>query len=171
MKIRRKKIRELVEDLLKDNNILQPFIPVDLVAEKMGIKVEYQNFDDQNLSGCILRNGASALICVNSNESKNRQRFTIAHEIGHFMLHREDEGFVDKGLNRNLESSKATDPKEIEANHFAAELLMPKEFIEKDVEAVEVSDYDDFIKSLAARYEVSAHAMTLRLNYLGYISS
>ena len=172
MNIRRKRTREITEGLLEENQITQPFVPIDIIAEKLGIRVKYIKFDDDSMSGCIIRKKSTALICINSNDSENRQRFTIAHEIGHFMLHKNKDGFVDKGLlvhNRDSDSSKAIKPEEIEANYFAAELLMPKKFIENDLEAEEIKDYDKFIYSQADRYKVSAHAMTLRLANLGYL--
>ncbi len=63
-------------------------------------------------------------------------------------------------------------PSEIEANAFAAELLMPVSFLKRDLEegddAVDLSD-DDALKSLAAKYRVSVTAMTFRLANLRYL--
>jgi Zn-dependent peptidase ImmA (M78 family) len=71
---------------------------------------------------------------------------------------------------RNQASSEGTDDEEKEANLFAAELLMPAKFIERDI--LEIGTFDIFnesgIEDLAARYGVSIQAMTFRLAYLGY---
>lgn len=69
-------------------------------------------------------------IGFNPTESKTRQRFTIAHELGHFELHKQDSGlFVDKEfkmLFRDQNSSSGEIRKEQEANAFAAAILMPE---------------------------------------------
>lgn len=68
---------------------------------------------------------------------------------------------------RNEKSSEGTDQEEKEANLFAAELLMPKQFVDRDLKAVKVLD-EDSLQLLAHRYDVSVQAMTFRLAYLGY---
>lgn len=97
----------------------------------------------------------------------SRQRFTIAHEIGHFLLHTEalhvDDGF---GIRfRDDTSSQATDDAEIEANQFASHLLMPASFLELDIRKsgrIDIED-EDQVKVFADKYGVSTQAMTLRL--------
>ena len=77
------------------------------------------------------------IIGVNSLHHPNRQRYTIAHELGHLELHRQlitSEVHVDKGfpvLMRDPKSATGTELHEIEANQFAAELLMPRTLIEQ----------------------------------------
>ena len=65
-----------------------------------------------------------------------RQRFTIAHEIGHFLLHTDEDVHIDEkrpiGRRDDL-SSQAVDACEIEANQFAAELLMPESLVREFV--------------------------------------
>lgn len=116
----------------------------------------------------------SAVIGVNSVDAPVRQRFTIAHEIGHFILHKDEALHVDEksliGL-RDRKSSLAVDEREIEANQFAAELLMPATFLQKDIlnlpDDIEV---EEAITKLAHRYQVSTQAMTFRLTALGCLS-
>jgi len=110
------------------------------------------------------------VIGVNSSHHFNRQRFTIAHELGHLILHhREMERVhIDRSLvhRRDNISGLAIDPKEIEANRFAAELLMPYSMLIADIEGVnDVEDVDE-ISLLAKRYLVSALAMTNRITNL-----
>src|SRR5207245_482886 len=98
----------------------------------------------------------------------NRQRFTIAHEIGHLLLHRGATFHVDEkspiGF-RNDRSSMATDEKEIEANQFAAELLMPRNFLDRDLGGlVEEIEAEEAVDRLARKYQVSVQAMTVRLS-------
>jgi Zn-dependent peptidase ImmA (M78 family) len=80
---------------------------------------------------------------------------------------------VDRGFQINLRdgnSSKGEIEDEKEANLFAAELLIPVQFIQEELAAIEVLDLeDDSIANLAKKYEVSTQAMAFRLSYLGYI--
>jgi Zn-dependent peptidase ImmA (M78 family) len=99
-----------------------------------------------------------------------RQRFTIAHELGHFFLHSRDE-HVTKApmvMLRSGASSTGLISEEIQANQFAAELLMPREAVGLLVEEYDIID-DDVIDSLACNFEVSPQAMAIRLGKLGYI--
>ncbi len=114
----------------------------------------------------------TAVIGVNSTDSPNRQRFTIAHELGHLILHVESDLHVDQrfpiGLRSGI-SAMAVDDNEIEANQFAAELLMPSALITKDVELLVGIDVDKAISSLSNKYKVSTEAMSIRLSTLGFV--
>ena len=180
MPVRRKYIRSLVDRLLLTQHIKSAPVQVEDVARKLGADVIYQPADD-DLSGFLFRDykQRSAIIGVNSKHHRNRQRFTIAHEIGHFLLH-EYEGFHFDGTKqgfklrlRNEESSKGTDDDEREANLFAAELLMPKRFLETDITKIinlDLLDEDiDSLEKLATSYQVSVQALTYRLANLEYI--
>lgn len=116
------------------------------------------------------------MIGVNSKTSPRRQRFTIAHELGHWCMH-EGELIVDRAVminNRNKVSSQAIDPQEIEANRFAASLLMPRELV-LDAASRQyfagIANRDDFIASLSREFDVSIEAMGYRLINLGVLSS
>jgi Zn-dependent peptidase ImmA (M78 family) len=172
--VRRRHIRLLVNRLLNDHQIRFAPVPVAVLAKALGAEVQYQPAED-DLSGFLYcdRQRKTAIIGVNSGHHPNRQNFTAAHELGHFLLHDFDTVHVDRQFKvwlRSETSSQGTDPEEKEANLFAAELLMPAKFLEKDIE--EVGTFDLFneaiIQDLAARYGVSPQAMTFRLAYLGY---
>jgi Zn-dependent peptidase ImmA (M78 family) len=91
----------------------------------------------------------------------NRQRFTIAHELGHLLLHK-DEVHIDRAF-RNSISSQAIDANEIEANRFAAELLMPFHLLKnEDISNIDVED-ESSLRDLARKFKVSLQAMTLRV--------
>jgi Zn-dependent peptidase ImmA (M78 family) len=120
------------------------------------------------ISGQIMKEGNDYIIRVNRNEARERQRFTIAHELAHFMLHRHiidssPNGITDTVLYR----SGASERIEYEANRLAADLVMPMKLIEKKLN-------DDFggvvteatIENLAASFEVSKSAMEIRLSTL-----
>jgi len=98
-------------------------------------------------------------IHVNSKHPFTRQRFTLAHEIAHYVLHRDliDEGVVDTIMYR---SKELDDYFEVQANQFAADLIMPPELVVKAYE--EQKDPEE----LAKMFEVSLRAMEIRLNTL-----
>lgn len=175
MAIRRKHIRNLIGQLLEAHGIEVAPVPVEVIALALGIRVQYEPAEDE-LSGFLLRDLSrqKAIIGVNDRHSNNRQRFTIAHELGHYLLHEQEKLHVDRRFQiqlRDDNSSKGESEEEKEANLFAAELLMPMHFIHKDLEAIEALDLEDdsLIFGLAKKYEVSTQAMTFRLAYLGYV--
>lgn len=114
--------------------------------------------------------GGGAIIGVNSLHSANRQRFTIAHELGHLVLHG-DELHIDEGFPfafRDEISSLAVDPAEIEANQFAAELLVPEAWLAAEIRGQHLDiESDDVIEALAKKFGVSVLSMTHRLSSLG----
>ncbi len=154
--------------LLREYRITTPPVDVSAVARALKISVSYERLDN-DVSGVLLLENATAKVAINESHHRNRQRFTLAHEIGHVLLHAEgDRVFVDRRFFRNEWSSSGELREEIEANAFAASLLMPRTFLEQCVEAEGgITDIDVF--RLATRFEVSEQAMTLRLVKLNYI--
>jgi Zn-dependent peptidase ImmA (M78 family) len=128
--------------------------------------VQYSKLDGE-ISGMIYTHNYTTIIGINSNHHYNRQRFTLAHECGHYLLHRDyivGAVHVDKrylGLLRSDISSQGVEPIEIEANQFAAELLVPEEFLIREIEAIgyDVED-DSFISDLAKKFKVSCQMMS-----------
>lgn len=180
MRVRRKFIQNLVNQLLSSNNIESAPVNLEKITKSLQIEVIKQVADDK-IAGFLVKDfdNKNALIGVNENHHPNRQRFTIAHEIGHYFLHNY-EGVHFDGKNTGLQvylrddkSATGLDVEEREANLFAAELLMPEHLLEKDISAIDeiyLLDEEDFtIKELAANYNVSVRALTYRLSNLGYI--
>lgn len=161
--------------------------PVDVyrMASVLGAQI-HDDAAAASLSGFLVRdvNSRRALIGVNGSHPPARKRFTIAHEIGHLLLHEGDALHVDRrdgvdlGLRvklRDPESSLGTDDEEKEANLFAAELLMPPSLLEADLSRMKADapqaeeEDEDLIEKLAGRYGVSVQAMTFRLTNLGLL--
>lgn len=164
--------REAAKNLLSKGKVSKPPIPVERLARLRGVQVRYEPLDG-DLSGMLFREGDRAIIGVNALHPKSRQRFTIAHELGHLELHEPTGIHVDRKFlvrRRDERSSKAVDHEEIEANSFAAELLMPGSMLEDDLSGFEM-DYEDeeLTRWLADRYKVSLQAMAIRLNKLGLL--
>lgn len=167
MRLRKKKIQELVDRLLASSKVKKPPVPVDKIAEKLGLTIESHHFDKQEFSGVLVREGERAVVGINVSHHPNRQRFSIAHEVGHYLLHAGDRVFVDRVYNVNLRSSVSslgTDLEEIEANTFASLLLIPESFLMNDPDASSIDMEDEqAIRKLARKYQVSSQAMTFRL--------
>jgi Zn-dependent peptidase ImmA (M78 family) len=169
-RMKRDKISKTVEKLLMTFDVRRPPVPVDKLTKKLGLLLAPLPADDE-ISGAIIRKDGRVVIAVNPAHHINRQRFTVTHELGHYFLHEGLETHVDQNFRvawRNAESSKAIDWTEIQANRFAAELLMPTSFMLKDLDSLETIDKHT-VALLAAKYVVSPDAMKIRLSQLGII--
>ncbi|MEW5701574.1 MAG: ImmA/IrrE family metallo-endopeptidase [Candidatus Zixiibacteriota bacterium] len=182
--IGQERIEKRVAKILGDFGVDSPPIPVERIARKLGAAVRKEPYEG-DLSGVLYRRAGECVIGVNNNDNGLRQRFTVAHEIGHLVLH-DGSIYIDrkyagelakpaetesgKRFFRDKVSSMATDPHEIEANRFAAALLMPQDLLFADIEkrsiSVPIRSLTD-IKPLASRYRVSLEAMVFRLINLG----
>jgi Zn-dependent peptidase ImmA (M78 family) len=147
-------------------------VPVDAeaVAEAHEVSVVPQDLED-SVSGILVIKDGHGIIGVNQNHHPNRRRFTIGHELGHYLLHGKNATvFVDASpvFFRDTTSSDGMQTQEIAANAFAAELLMPEDAVREYVGERLVDVYDDAtIRRLAARFGVSVQAITIRLIRLG----
>jgi len=168
---RKNEIEALARQVLIDHNLL--YIPVDpiAVAKALGVKVVSAKFSDNEISGLISKRDDQKIIYLNADDSNVRKRFTIAHELGHCLLHMEDKDISEITDSRiNFRPSETLTPKsswseerrnEWEANIFAAALLMNEELVRKSTS----QDYSD--EGLALDFQVSVQAMLIRLNTLG----
>lgn len=175
-------IEVLTSDILKKAGILNPPIDVKKVAILSGVKVKISDLGE-GVSGFLAIQGGKALIGINPEESLVRQRFSIAHELGHFYLHsnKGDAIFVSKhkkyGLGkeemhyRDEKSSLGEYKKEREANGFAAAILMPESMLRKAIDIIPpFFSIEEAIKRLATTFHVSPIAMSIRLTRLGLIN-
>lgn len=162
------RIEQLADSLLLEAGVNEPPVPVEAIIRAHGITVHLQELGD--VSGVVVRKGRDIAIGANKGESRNRRRFTLAHEFAHALLHRGEEVHFDKEFRVNLRSGASAlgvNVEEIEANFFAACLLMPRRFLEADPDAALVDVEDaEAVANLARRYNVSPHAMSIRLGNL-----
>jgi len=167
------KIKSLVKEILGGNYS----IPVDVkhIAKQLEARLVVDDLSSSSLSGFAYQKNNERIIGVNVTESEERQRFTIAHELGHLFLHKNPVNYDQGGimLFRNGHSSDGTDRREVQANRFAAELLMPEADIRKDLAKEKtldlMTDRDllrPFVVKMAKRYQVSEQAMSIRLTTL-----
>ncbi len=135
-------------------------LPVDplAIARAMGIRVERSALDH---SGHYSFNNGEPLIQFNGDEPVVRQRFTLAHEIGHHV-----HGDLDAPRDTSEQfNAKARDPREVAANRFAAALLMPEALVRHMVLEQRVTD----LFALAKAFGVSTAAMEFRLKHIGLL--
>lgn len=155
--------------VLDEFNVKRAPVPIERIIKAKGIVLEYAPLEEE-LSGMAYIQGDISIIGLNALHHPNRQRFSAAHELAHHILHNEEirkSVHVDKGLRilrRDTVSSEGTDPMEIEANAFAAELLMPRNFLMDaiNLEGMDIED-DASVEKLARKFRVSASAMRYRL--------
>ena len=163
-----------VRSLLDDQGVTVAPVPVEEIARSLGAQVRYSPLDKE-LSGMILIKEDTPIIGVNSWHHSNRQRFTIAHEIAHLLLHRDMIGkqvHVDKRfpvLMRDTRSAAGTEQREIDANQFAAELLMPSFLLTRMLRkgAFDIDD-DGHLDRLARKFGVSRQALDFRIRSMDY---
>ncbi|MCA8929214.1 MAG: ImmA/IrrE family metallo-endopeptidase [Alphaproteobacteria bacterium] len=135
------------------------------IARELGVTIKVSSLHT-GVSGQIKREGDGYVIRVNRHEARERQRFTIAHELSHFLLHRHIIDSTPEGIKDNvLYRSGAPERIEFEANRLAADIVMPMELVEKALRD-EFSGVvmDATIEGLAARFQVSKAAMEIRLS-------
>src|SRR5688572_22304486 len=129
-----KKIETCTVAILENFGIKELPIPIKRIAKEMGLIVRPHDFGP-NVSGMLMIDKGKGIIGYNPLEPSVRQRFTVAHELGHYELHRlGNEIFVDnhfKALFRDEKSSTGQVKQEQEANAFAASILMPRDKVEE----------------------------------------
>ena len=163
--------REQARRLLAQHAVRTVPVPVERITRSLGIRVEYAPLDDE-LSGLAHIRDEVPIIGINALHAPSRQRFTLAHELAHVLLHRdmlERAVHVDRGsLRRDALAAQGVDPIEIEANAFASEFLMPAPILIVALQhhPIDLED-DDAVAVLAKRFRVSDAAMRYRLNWLG----
>jgi hypothetical protein len=160
--------------ILADDHALTPPIKVEQIAERYAHVVKQALPDD--ISGVLVPldppvRGKSWAILVHQDQAEVRQRFTIAHELGHLLLHGYSSPHADKTFRlRDTRSSDGSVREEIEANRFAAELLMPEKVILAWIEKVGLEyapnseeDEQQKLKKLAKTFKVSQQALSIRV--------
>jgi len=151
-----------------EREIIEPFlqeIPVKVagIARALGIEVKAATLKPR-ISGQIGPSETSDSgyrIRVNRHEAMARQRFTIAHEIAHFLLHRDQ---IGDGLEDTIRyRSTSSDTREAEAKRLAADLIMPRFSVRRRLSELGKGATPEVASQLAEEYHVSEAAMNIRL--------
>lgn len=132
-----------------------PPVDVEFMARRLGIELIRQSHFD--CAGSIESEGSRATIRVNRDDHPVRQRFTIAHEIGHLMLHP-----MRAGRLYFRDTDFYGDWKETAANRYAANILMPEWMLDMAIRSTGLN-----VLRLARLFNVSEQAMHYRLENTG----
>ena len=158
--------QKALEVLMQHGLYALPIDPVQL-ANRLGVTVNNAKFADDSLAGLIARRGDSIRILVDQADPPYRKRFSIAHELGHHFLHLLEDGeIVDNRADMFREREPVDAPisserlREIQANWFAAALLMPGEFVRQQWAG------NPSISYMARVFNVSEEAMGYRVDAL-----
>ena len=137
--------------------VTHPPVSVNAVAELLGFTVLAFGFPDHVSAVTFVEEDVKS-IGVNSHHSAARRRFTVAHELGHYLCghHSRDRGAIH--VEDCQEPAERRSRQEIEADEFAMEILMPEPHLLRDLDELGLD-----VPSLARRYQVTEHAMWLQL--------
>ena len=172
----REQLNAKAEKLINQAGALSIPVDLDRIAQHLKLKVHEKRLEEE-FSGFLAV--PEKAIVVNKNHPLVRRRFTIAHEIGHYVLHAKKnpdaDVFIDRAVyfRKVVATSNTNHQIEMEANAFAAGLLMPEALIEDYLEENESLDLgkSEGIKALASEFDVSPQAMSYRLRNLGFVLS
>ena len=156
-----KKEKAIIEAkrLLEKYDITEPIVNVLKIAESEGLEISFVTMPEEysNVSGFL--NKEEKTIVVNKNDSVTRKSFTIAHELGHYILdHKPGEYGL---LYRKSMGEYEKIPKEMEANCFAANLLVPEDMLKDVMKKMSLGRNDSWI--IAKIFGVSEQMMEYRL--------
>jgi Zn-dependent peptidase ImmA (M78 family) len=168
-------IEERAEKTLREADTYRVPVQVDKVARFLNLTIDAVPLGEK-VSGRLFVNGERGAIGYNSAHARVRQRFTISHEIAHYLLHAKksakEELFIDSRVrfrpDENLSAS--ADRKEVEANQLGAALLMPKALVQEEIRRRNLDlDDEEAIRMLAKEFFVSEPAIAIRLVSLGML--
>ncbi len=154
-----KKAELKAEEILNNAEVKSVPVNIEDIAKKHNVII--RRASNNEFSGLLFRKEGVAFMAINNKEAVTRQRFTIAHELGHYFLHPQKDTFVEF---RDNKKNTVRGVKEIQANQFAAAVLMPRKFLIKDIKKFNEGGLSkEDLKFLAQKYQVSEDAMNFRL--------
>jgi Zn-dependent peptidase ImmA (M78 family) len=157
------------EKTLRDTDAYRVPVAIDIVARRLNLTMEAAPLGE-NVSGMLVVKGGRGAIGYNSAHARVRQRFTISHEIAHYLLHAKKNDktqlFIDRHVTFRRDETSATgvDRDEVEANQLGAALLMPRGLVQQEIQRHDLNlDDEEAISLLAKQFHVSTAAMSNRL--------
>lgn len=170
---KREEVERIARQTLVDHGLFSfPVNPV-VLAKRLGARVVHAVFSEPKYSGLVAKRDNNVTILVKDSDAPVRKRFTVAHEIGHSILHLHDASGeiidTDADFFRGAESAgtpwTVRRSQEYEANLFAAALLMPAELVREAW--MDLPSKDRGVETMAEIFQVSSEAMGYRLDTLG----
>jgi Zn-dependent peptidase ImmA (M78 family) len=169
MKMSDEELEQQAEKTLRDTDAYRVPVPIHFVVQHLNLTLEAATLGDK-VSGLLVVQGDRGRIGYNAAHARVRQRFTISHEIAHYLLHVKNTDkpqlFIDKYLSFrwNESSSAGMENDEIEANQLGAALLMPRGLVQQEIRNQDLNlDDGKAIELLAKRFQVSTARMSNRL--------
>ena len=154
----RENARDKAAEVFSKYHLGEPPIDIIELAEKLGYTVWFATFKDERISGGVSFDATQGgKIYVSRSETGKRQRFTVAQELGHCVMHRDSH---KNGILESVDMFRRPDdhrPEEVEANEFAASILMPEEMVRQKWREWRSTEI------LADIFQVSISAMSYRL--------
>lgn len=163
---------ERAREFCKQYEINEYPVKIIEICKSLGLSV-FERYLPENVSGFIVVQSenfmdfnTNQLIAVNQYDNPRRKRFTIAHELAHFVLHK-----GDNALYAHRDAGQH-DRAETEANLFASVILMPEELVHDSIDALGQDEWEDlgsYLKPqyIASEFSVSYDAAAIRLKQLG----
>lgn len=137
------------------------YVDIDTIAYKEGVSVIYSDNLNPEISGSLNKVNDEWIIIVNNKHAIHRKRFAIAHELAHYILHKNiSNSFEDIAF---FKSENLSDSIEMQANNFAAEILISEKLVR-----CKISEGITAVSKLSEIFGVSPLAMKFRLKSLGY---
>ena len=152
--------REVREQI--DQHLAEPPVRLGTIARRLGVKVLLSTLP-RGISGQIGEENGDFVIRINRHEAKHRQRFTLAHELAHFLLHR-DLIVAEAVGQRMFRCVPASPPNiEYEAGRLASDLVIPSDRLAEATAEYSGPMTSELIEDLARRFRVSTAAMEIKL--------
>ena len=155
MPVRTRLCETKAAEILRDVGIIEPPVDVESIAGFLFLNI-VQSDTREHHARAVLEHGE---IRVNASDSRTGRRFSIGHELGHYLLH--EDGFVFSAHEEAESELFAVDPDrelESEANYFSSVLLVPPQWLRSDVDAGSMP------AELASRYQVSQEVIFIALD-------
>ncbi len=176
--MKQKEVKQIAEKFCADYGISDYPVKIIQICNENGLEV-FEEYLEPDVSGLIVvdekpweKYGTNQFILVNSMESAVRRRFTIAHELAHFVLHRNGSRLF---AHRDMAAEGAVrSSMEQEANYFAANILMPEKLVREKVEDLRDRIWSKIpgfvlVKEIADHFLVSESAAEVRLKQIGIL--
>ncbi|MER8900766.1 ImmA/IrrE family metallo-endopeptidase [Mesorhizobium sp. M0772] len=147
--------------VLRANNIEGPWVDPIAIAKAKGIEVRAKPDTADGVSGMLLKAGDEfGILYATKIPSRGFQRFSVAHELGHYCIEGHSDALLDSGMHISYAGFQSSDPYEQEADHFAAALLMPERAFK-----CAIDEYDAglaCVEALSKQCETSLTATAIR---------
>ena len=145
------------KEVLEENSVVSPPVRIEEIIENYEIKAFEKDFKEKYADIAGIIDIERKTIYVNKNDSSSRKVFTIAHELGHWLLHKEE--LKEKPQEYAILPRKPIgrindDPIEKQANAFAAHLLVPKKLLKEYSEEIKRRDIHTIAKIFGVSYEL-----------------